>query len=215
MAFMQAVPKKLEGKVNIGLACEVVKFYFELERSSAVSALSVHNYVSHFWTQAEGPLQLFPADDFTVLPEYTLGLFNKTTKITWNQRASEHGHRTARMLDYNVSESLRRQWSSQQAQSRVDSSTTIIRPAEPTMDWSGRLRPGLNGVRLLVITLLCWGYNIHGTTEVELWEALARDMVAVLHILCEQAGEFVPPAGAGNKPVRERSAGCLLETVLF
>lgn len=58
------------------------------------------------------------------------------------------------------------------------------------MDWGGNLTPGLNGVRLLVLTLLGWGYNIASGERAQ-WERLSLDVADVLEILAQQAGEFV------------------------
>lgn len=55
------------------------------------------------------------------------------------------------------------------------------------MDWEGRLAPGLNGVRLLVLTLFCWGSNL-AEGERQQWERVAHDFEAVLEILAQQAG---------------------------
>ncbi|VDC00203.1 unnamed protein product [Peniophora sp. CBMAI 1063] len=54
------------------------------------------------------------------------------------------------------------------------------------MDWRGNLAPGLEGVRLLVVTLLVWAYNIREEEEKE-WSRLAYDMLQVLRVLAQQA----------------------------
>ena len=56
------------------------------------------------------------------------------------------------------------------------------------MDWKGALAPGLDGVRLVVVTTLIWALNIKGDGERTEWSYLAIDILQVLRILAHQAG---------------------------
>lgn len=68
------------------------------------------------------------------------------------------------------------------------------------MDWEGRLTPGPNGVRLLVVTLLCWGAELESndksTFERAEWNRLAQDFADVFDVLAAQAGPYNAPVAA-------------------
>lgn len=100
----------------------------------------------------------------------------KTTKMSWNARAHPGVIRTKLQLDSSVAEALSRQWSEQQPPARKDADGKIVATADRSMSWEGKLTPGLDGVRLLVLTLLCWGWNITDEEKPQ-WERLAVESV--------------------------------------
>lgn len=140
----------------------------------------------------EGTLRMVNWDDSEggPLPAYTASLMNKTTKLSWNARARPAATRTKLQLDSNVAETLAQQWLEQQPAARRSRDRKTVVRADATMDWNGKLTPGLNGVRLLVVTLFCWGLNIANCERTQ-WEHLALDFADVLDILTEQAGAYV------------------------
>lgn len=80
----------------------------------------------------------------------------------------------------------------QQPDARRNCEGALVRAADGSMDWGGRLAPGVYGVRLLTLTLLCWGSTLseNAITEREEWERLARDFADVLKVLAKQAGRY-------------------------
>ncbi|VDC00084.1 unnamed protein product [Peniophora sp. CBMAI 1063] len=182
-AFLGSVPTKLEGRVDVGLGCMVVHAYMRLELSKT----------------ADGVLDL---DRYKVngeaLPAYTVSqsLRKDPARMTWHKRTLPGIKRSAARMDLDVGHSLTRQWAYQQADCRRDKEGVLIRAADSSMDWEGRLPAGAHGARLLVLTLLCWGAEIERDADSEKteWNKLARDFADVLSVLAVQAGPYKAPA---------------------
>lgn len=132
------------------------------------------------------------------LPEYTASLQSKKreARMTWGKIVRPGEDRKPAQLDLDVGVSLARQWAQQQADARRDGEGVLECAANAHMDWQGRLAPGASGVRLLVLTLLCWGaeLNENALSERAEWNMLARDFADVLNILAAQAGPYQAPA---------------------
>lgn len=137
------------------------------------------------------------------LPAYTSSLMGKTTRLTWNARAQPGADRTKLQLDSSVAEALAWQWSEQQPAVRRGADQKLVARASTSMNWGGKLTPGLDGVRLLVLTLLCWGSTVANGERAQ-WERLAVDMAEVLEILAKKAGHWVEVASDGKRSGRER-----------
>lgn len=127
-------------------------------------------------------------------PEYTLFLQTKpnATRATWNKTAKANEKRSAASLDHDVGVSLARQWAYQQPKSRRAGGITLERAADMSMDWRGWLAPGPFGVRLLLLTLLCWGSGLDQNADADraAWNRLARDFGDVLNVLAARAGPY-------------------------
>ncbi|KZV65963.1 hypothetical protein PENSPDRAFT_689394 [Peniophora sp. CONT] len=179
--FLIAVPKKLEGGVDVTLACQVANKYLDLESSDA----------------NEGAIKINAIEGGDRVPAYTVDLNGKTSRTSWNKRAQEGQNRTKALLDRDVNRFLPRQWVEQQPAGRRGDEGNLVLPAEASMDWEEALPAGIDGVRLLVVTLFCWGWDIkenEKSEEAAGWERLARDFIEVLDILAIKAGPYEAPS---------------------
>ncbi|VDB86124.1 unnamed protein product [Peniophora sp. CBMAI 1063] len=177
--YLVDVPARLRGGVDVGLACRVAKSYLEFELSNA----------------KEGPLMMSQNSDVSPGSLYILDLIGTKSKTIWSERAADKTRRKTE-LDYDVDRSLPRQWVSQQPAERRGVGETLVLSAGETASWNDHLPAGADGVRLLVVTLLSWGWDIRENerkNEVEGWERLARDYVEVLEVLADRSGQFQPP----------------------
>ncbi|VDC05318.1 unnamed protein product [Peniophora sp. CBMAI 1063] len=190
--FFLNVPKKLEHKVDLALACAVVRAYMNLELSGEEDTeLDLSRYQVGHKTQ----------------PEYVEALQGRSltniTRMTWHKKSVPGQARKAMQLDQNIGSLLGNQWACQQADVRRKSDGTLCLRADSSMDWGKRLAPGISGVRLLVLTLLCWGseIDIQAGDERRQWNELAKDFSDVLSILVVQAAPYRAPeaelVGAG------------------
>lgn len=105
--------------------------------------------------------------------------------------------RSPALLDHDVGDSLSRQWVRQQPNARRGRNGDALTVSPDIgMDWEGRLAPGASGVRLLVLTLLCWGAVVDEEAQSEraLWNRLAEDFTDVFNVLAAQAGPYEAPA---------------------
>lgn len=123
------------------------------------------------------------------LPSYMADLSLRQFASRWNARAGDNKSRTPAKLDADVDLTLPRQWAQLQPAPRLDAQGRICKPADMSMNWLGALSPGLEGVRLLVITVLVWGWNMRDEEGTE-WSRLALDISRVLRILTQQAGPW-------------------------
>lgn len=120
-------------------------------------------------------------------PKYTVDLSLRGFTSRWNARAEDGQARTKAKLDADINVTLPCQWALLQPAARIDEQGCICIEADASMDWRGLLAPGLEGVRLLIVTTLVWGWNIRGDQERTDWSYLATDMLHVLRILVQQA----------------------------
>ncbi|VDC00469.1 unnamed protein product [Peniophora sp. CBMAI 1063] len=196
--FFLGVPKKLKGKVDIGLACAVVRSYMKLELSGEVSLMDRDERTkTHSFAKSESDLDLSRYKvGHQQQPEYTASLQNRgpsnQTRMTWHKKVPSGVGRKPAQLDQNIGSLLGKQWAYQQADARRRDDGTLYLKAHPGMDWCKRLTPGLYGVRLLVLTLLCWGAEIDSEAKGERmdWINLAKDFVDVLNVLTSQARPY-------------------------
>ncbi|KZV64554.1 hypothetical protein PENSPDRAFT_690645 [Peniophora sp. CONT] len=190
--FLAAVPSKLPKRMA-ALACEVARSYWKFESSNA----------------DEGRLVLAKNEtDAALVPAYTNDLLRKLaggnlTRVAWAVRARSGQKRTGALLDEDVGKSLASQWALQQPEARRDEDQQLKCAAVASMSWDGRLCAGILGVRLLVVTLLCWGANVTDEAEMHEWDRLAIDFIDVLQVLGDQAGEYVAEEG----PVEQSTLG--------
>lgn len=135
-------------------------------------------------------------------PAYTASLQSKPrdVRVSWNKMQSSSKPRTLSQLDLDVGASLARQWAQQQADTRRNCEGVLERAADVTMNWEGRLAPGAHGVRLLVITLFCWGATLSQDVNSERveWDAMAQDFADVLNVLSAQAGPYKERVSSPN-----------------
>ncbi|KZV61683.1 hypothetical protein PENSPDRAFT_693193 [Peniophora sp. CONT] len=196
--FLKTVPEKLAGKVDVGLACRVALAYLELENSGANEyALTMKN---------DGAVDNLP------LPRYMADLGKRAGGMRWHKRQAEGSARTAAAVDRDVNTTLPRQWALLQPAVRRDEAGRLRIPADNSMSWGSALAPGFNGVRLLIVTLFQWGFNMGDTAERAEWERLAADVARVLEILSEQvktsAGSLTRPGqGPADSTVATAQTG--------
>lgn len=119
-------------------------------------------------------------------PRYMADLCLRNFASRWHTRAGDGDTRTPAKLDADVNITLPRQWALLQPAERVDERGCISIAASTNMNWSDALSPGLEGVRLLVVTAMQWAFNIKGDEERTQWSYLAIDMIEVLRILVLQ-----------------------------
>lgn len=137
-------------------------------------------------------------------PAYTLSLQKKTqgreTKAVWSKMVQVEANRTPSLLDLDVGPMLAAQWAQQQPDARREGSGELKCVASAAMDWCGHLPPGAAGVRLLVLTLLCWGSALGADAHDDRleWCRLAQDFADVLTILAAQAGSYKAPDSANS-----------------
>ncbi|VDC04984.1 unnamed protein product [Peniophora sp. CBMAI 1063] len=177
--FLITVPSKLRGRVNLTIGCRAVLAYLALELSNAT----------------DGILDLsLGAEDGESRPAYTAWLRNKPniTKTVWHPRAKLGEKRKPASLDADIGRLLTALWVHQQPESRRDDNGDLKHAANVSMNWQGCLRPGPKGIRLLLVTLLCWGGQSEDG-EGERWNALAQDFANVCDILAAQGGKYQPP----------------------
>ncbi|VDB99566.1 unnamed protein product [Peniophora sp. CBMAI 1063] len=193
--YLVAVPKRLHGGVDVDLACRVAQAYLNFEMSNA----------------EEGAITMKTVGDVGQRPEYTSNLIGKRSRVMWRKRA-ELGEDRNRKLDHDVAEYLPRQWAAQQPSERRRDGEMLTIGAKDTVDWDAHLPAGADGVRVLVVTLLTWGWDIRQNerqSEVVVWESLARDYAEVLDVLTKQAGNFEAPPkldsgrAAGKRPTEK------------
>lgn len=132
------------------------------------------------------------------------------TKVIWTKRVKPGERRTPAQLDFDVGISLRGQWAHQQPNVRRNGDRALERAASIDMDWEGRLPPGPFGVRILILTLFCWGAELDQEVHHERveWNRLAQDFVEVLNILATQAGSYQAPKaspGASQAEAQKRA----------
>ncbi|VDC02884.1 unnamed protein product [Peniophora sp. CBMAI 1063] len=179
--YLVAVPKRLHGGVDIDLGCGVTQAYLNFEMSNA----------------EEGAIVMRAIDDAGQWPVYTSDLIGKRLRVVWKRRA-EAGKGRMKMLDHDVDQSLPRQWAAQQPSERRGDGDMVMVGSKDTV---GHLPAGADGVRVLVVTLLSWGWDIKENgrqSEVAVWESLARDYIVVLEALAKQAGNFKAPQRSYN-----------------
>ena len=121
-------------------------------------------------------------------PRYIVDLCRRDFTARWNVRADDGGARTPAKLDADINVTLPRQWALLQPKERRDEGGRLFVAAHASMNWRNVLAPGLDGVRLLVVTTLLWGWSIKGDEERTQWKYLSLDILHVLRILSHQAG---------------------------
>ncbi|VDC02457.1 unnamed protein product [Peniophora sp. CBMAI 1063] len=179
--YLVNAPKRLHGGVNVDLGCRVVQRYLEFELSNAKEGVLTLKEVGE--VGGTGPK-----------PAYIAELVGKQSRMTWNKRASPQEIRAKTQLDHDVDECLPLQWAAQQPGERRGDRGILMLSAKDTMGWDGYLPAGPDGVRLLVVALLAWGWDIGENKregEVEVWDRLALDFVDVLEVLAIRAGKAV------------------------
>lgn len=117
------------------------------------------------------------------------------TAMRWHTRATIDKPRTASALDADVANTLPRQWALLQPAARLDPEGRIRAAANSSMNWSEVLAPGIDGVRVLVVTVLQWAYNLQEDEEEE-WQRLVIDIHHVLQII--QSQQPLREAAVGN-----------------
>ncbi|VDB86138.1 unnamed protein product [Peniophora sp. CBMAI 1063] len=122
---------------------------------------------------------------------------SKRTAMRWHSRSLREKARTPTSLDHDIAVTLPRQWALLQPQARLDARGRICIPASLEMDWREMLAPGIDGVRVLIVTVLQWAANIQGDDEQKEWEQLATDICHVLGILIRQAPGSKSPSAPG------------------
>ncbi|VDC02604.1 unnamed protein product [Peniophora sp. CBMAI 1063] len=168
--FLKAVPPKLSGRVSTSSACKLSLAYLSYEQSKAEELALVMKTMG---------ASAVPT------PVYTNTLYQRGFTSRWNGRADSVETRTPAKLDADVNVTLPRQWALLQPAERLDMQGCICVAPNVDMDWRNVLAPGLEGIRLLVVTTLVWAYNIKDDELTE-WSSLATDMIQVLGVLLEQ-----------------------------
>ncbi|VDB85032.1 unnamed protein product [Peniophora sp. CBMAI 1063] len=175
--FFKAVPTKLSGKVDEDVACALSLAYLKYESSKADEmALTMRKIQTT--TEAVAVEQ----------PRYMFDLHLRDFTSRWNGRATYGENRTTAKMDADVNVTLPRQWALLQPQERLDRQGQVCVTADSSMNWRNALSPGLEGIRILVVTLLVWAWNIRGDEERSEWSRLASDVSQVLHVLTEKVG---------------------------
>ncbi|VDB95708.1 unnamed protein product [Peniophora sp. CBMAI 1063] len=173
--FLKAVPSKLASRVDVSLGCALSIAYLEFEATQADEmALTMKPTKPSVGSKAVNQ------------PRYMEGLQWRGFASRWNDRAKEGEVRTPAKLDTDVNITLPRQWALFQPLERLDDMKRIVIAAHRDMDWKNALAPGLDGVRLFIVTTLIWAWNVRGHEERTQWSYLATDIVQVLRILVEQ-----------------------------
>ncbi|VDB87207.1 unnamed protein product [Peniophora sp. CBMAI 1063] len=192
--FLKAVPTKFMRQL-VPLGCDVARSFWTFEMSNV----------------APGNLKMEQDDGGETLPAYTVDLLRKCmsgklTKPMWAKRTLPDEARKSAALDANIDVSFVRQWVLLQPPSRRNGNHGLSRLADEGMEWEGRLPGGVAGVRVLVVTLLCWGANITTMAEAKIWERVALDFIEVLNVLQNLAGayeESVADSTPDGRPKRE------------
>ncbi|VDC01276.1 unnamed protein product [Peniophora sp. CBMAI 1063] len=208
--FLKALPIKLAGKVDMGLASELSLAYLRHESSKADELALTLRTVEH--AHGSDPMEK---------PAYIADLRLRAFASRWNARADSDNSRTPAKLDADINISLPHQWALLQPAEHLDRQGCICVAPDIDMDWQDSLAPGLEGVRLLVVTALIWAYNIKDKEECKQWTRLAYDMLQVLRILVQQAScrnsesstaaeDYIDGDGTGGLKRRKRYATRLL-----
>ncbi|VDB94395.1 unnamed protein product [Peniophora sp. CBMAI 1063] len=175
--FLKALPSKLCDRIDVCVAYDLTLSYLRFEASNTNEmALTMQKVLTSDGQEADEK------------PRYMAELYKRDFVSRWNARADDNESRTPAKLDADVNATLTRQWALLQPMERLDAQGRICVPADASMDWRGRLAPGLDGVRLLVVTMLVWAWNIRGDEERTQWSHMAIDVSRVLRILVQQAG---------------------------
>lgn len=126
------------------------------------------------------------------VPEYMAQFKARKWMSRWHsKRALDGGKRTLSVLDSDVADSLPRLWVMMQPLARRDDSNRLVCRPDASMGWDGVLCCGEFGIRLFVVTLLCWGTSVpvdSDGAERSMWTRVAGDVADVLGIVAEQAG---------------------------
>ncbi|VDB96468.1 unnamed protein product [Peniophora sp. CBMAI 1063] len=173
--FLRSVPKKLQDRIDVQLACDLSMAYLSFEASG----------LDEFPLDVKA-MKTSDGSAITQLPSYVAGLQSRSFASRWNNRADKGISRTPAQLDADIDVTLPHQWALLQPKERLDDQERIVHAANASMTWKKALAPGIDGVRLLVVTALVWAWNI-GEEEHTQWSYLAIDMIQVLRILCHQA----------------------------
>lgn len=189
------------GGVDVELACKLALAYLSLENSAAVSKFLGKMHVKVLtMLKADGYLAMRYNENGALRPEYmaNFGRSGRNWTARWHKKVAADKKRTATMIDCDVDETLPRQWAMLQPAERRNDAGKLIARADASLTWPDHsITPGEQGIRVLVVTLLCWGSCIVADAEYEAaeWTRTAADVASVLNIMATRQG---PESGAST-----------------